>query len=823
MMKPRLLSLVLVLLILGGLLPIFASCGSSEDGIVSLSRKTVDVDLTDYTLVYGDSQRGEAYTATFRDRMNDLGDMLSVATGEKFVPYTMARTQTTAADKEILVGLTKREESAELLDKIKGDGFAIEVTENKVVMVGTSNLFTMMAVDYFIDTYLKPAQEKNPVLSLHKKATADQIGTVTLATNEAAAYTYVYQDGMGTVPPGFAGTDHATLANSTYKEYAQVAIDEIVEEMNSITGLRNKYFPIKTDKETYEREVLVGPVGNEESKTLLNTISEDECIIAVVGEDVILNAWSEAALAVATPRYLDIIKEGTQKGSDGSVAVVLPRQFRYTARVDAEWVLDFPRPDTEGLSLYNTMDAGDGLLQFLYMGEGATPAAHKAYCDKLKGEGYTVYMDNTIEGSIYTTLVNKSENVMLYVAYNAYAHREEYDTEYDWVRSKKDTKDVGYYEYDPAIRVVSGPLDASYLASERYTTKQTYTKVTDSSVTTMPLYGQAVGLIYVIRLEDGRFIVFDGGNTKDGGTDYDVLWDTLCYLYAETNDGAKPTRAKPIRLASWIVTHPHPDHYRVFKKMVEKYGPSGMLKIDTMIANLPDEHSAYPVRAEGKAISLEEIANLQDKVGGFEFIKVHTGQRLYFANLEIEVLATWEDLNPFVINDGNDTNSVFRFSIRNQDAPEAAPIVQLWVGDAQRWVSRYLCATYGDYLRADMMSVGHHGNVGCEIDLYDTVRPTAIWWPHNASAIRHYLNAKYLYRGYQFEADQYFAKEIPEVKYIFASGGANEEDGPYTTVMLTVNGPDYENAYDAKTGERVEYSLYDGENSTGLGACIQKP
>ena len=167
---------------------------------------------------------------------------------------------------------------------------------------------------------------------------------------------------------------------------------------------------------------------------------------------------------------------------------------------------------------------------------------------------------------------------------------------------------------------------------------------------------------------------------------------------------------------------------------------------------------------------------------------------------------------------------MLRFTLSNQDAPSAEPITQLWTGDAQRWVSRYLCAMYGSYLESDMMSVGHHGNVGCEIDLYDTVKPTAIWWPHNVGAVSHYLDAKYLYRGYQFEVDQYFANKIPEVKYIFASGGSGDGDrmdGPYTTLKLTVNGADYDHIYDAKTGEAIAYTTYDG-NGGGVSACMKK-
>ena len=207
--------------------------------------------------------------------------------------------------------------------------------------------------------------------------------------------------------------------------------------------------------------------------------------------------------------------------------------------------------------------------------------------------------------------------------------------------------------------------------------------------------------------------------------------------------------------------------------------------------------------------------------GGFQFVKVHTGQKFYLANAEIEVLATWEDLNPWVINDGNETNTVLRFTMTNKDG--GTPVTQLWTGDAQRWLSRYLCAMYGAYLESDMVSVGHHGNVGCEIDLYDTVKATTVWWPHNAKAVRNYLKPSNVKVGFQYEVDQYLCNNISSVQYIFASGQIEGSAGVnnYTTLKLTVNGPDYDNIYDLLTGERLEYTTYDS-NGNGVSSCMKK-
>ena len=816
----RCLSFVMAMLLLLGSVSVLSACKKEKVGVATLSRKTVEADLSGYTIVYGGSQGKGDYTATFRDKLNELSAGVSAVTGSKIPVYTEDRTKTGAADKEILVGNTVRAESAEALASIKGEGFKIQVTDNKVVLVGTSNVLTLMALNLFIEQYLQDAKE-GEALVLNQTVTANNVEMLTLATNTEATYTYVHKDGMGTYPPAFAGTNHAS-ATKTYQEYAQISITNIVDKMKSITGLRDKYYPVKTDKESFDKQVLVGPVESEAGKAVLQTIAENEFIIATEGEHVVVNGWNELGLSVAAGRYLDILSEATVYNEDGSVRVELPRGFRLTGVVNEDWVLDFPRPDTDGLTLYNTMDANDGGLQFLYMGEGATADAHKAYCDKLLGEGYTVYTENEIEESLFTTLVNEEANVMLYVAYNAYAHVEEYDNEYSWTASKVKTGDFGYYEYDRCLRIVSAPLDTSCLVEEKLLSPQSYTKVTDSAITTMPLYDMAVGLIYVITLEDGSFVVFDGGNVNDGGTEYDALWKAMEGMYSEINGGAKPSRQSPIRIAAWIMTHAHVDHYTAFEKMAQKYGSTGKLVMDYMIANVPAEHSAWPVHGEANCMDPERIASMQRMIpGGFTYIKVHTGQKFYLANLEIEVLATWEDLNPWVINDGNETNTVLRFTMSNKDG--GTPVTQLWTGDAQRWLSRYLCAMYGSYLESDMVSVGHHGNVGCEIDLYDTVKATTVWWPHNAKAVRNYLKPTNVNVGFQYEVDQYLCNNISSVRYIFASGQIDGVAGQnnYTTLKFTVNGPDYDNIYDLMTGEKLEYSSYDS-NGNGVSSCMKK-
>ncbi len=817
MRKTRIIALILTLVTLLGTVSMLSAC-KKTDGIVTLRGKKAETDIAEYTLVYGESQVGNEYTTTYLAQLNYFAAALNAVTGVTYPLYPLERTKTGAEDKEILIGVTDRAETAEALKKIKGDGFAISVTDNKIAIVGTSNLFTLMALDYFTTAYLKEAQQSTAI-AMHKSAIASKVELLTLTSTEKAQYTYLCSEELGKLPGAYAGST-SQYANSTYKEYAQVAVETVCEKMEDITGLGGKYYPSKTDENTYDKEILFGRVAREESEAALEGIEGDEYIVYAEGDKIIVNSWSEAGLKGATNAYLDILTEGTVSNEDGSVDVRLPKGFRLVGDANESWIMDFPKPEGEGVKLYNTMDANDNGLQFLYTGEGVNESSYKAYCDTLKAAGYTTYMENTVEGSSFTTLVNEEKGISLYVAYNAYAHQGDYDA-YKSTASKVKTKDYGFYDYDPCFRIVSAPLSTSYLPPVELLTKKDYVKQTDSAVTTMPIYEKAVGLSYIVTLEDGSFVIFDGGGVTDAIQSQSRIWAAISALHQEIY-GQEPTQTAPVHIAAWIITHAHWDHYYAFDSFLRDFGNSGLVKMDYLIANIPAENSLYTMRSIASNMIPTKIEGLKQKIkGGFEYIKVHTGNKFYFANLEIEVLTTWEDLNPLVSNTTNDTNTVMRFVLTNQDAP-GKTITQIWTGDANRWQSRFMCATYGNYLKADMVSLAHHGNAGCEIDFYESVQPTVIWWPNNAEKVTDYLSGKTTTSWWK-EVDHHVYLEMPCVKYIYASGAVNTGNEYYTTLKLTANGPDYDGIYDVvlsvKNGSR--YGLSEQYTLNSPGAFIR--
>ena len=772
MKKIRILSLFLAAVLLMGSLVLFASCSvSPELGTVTLSRETVELEMTGYTVLFGESQSDSNFTTTVRDQFNLFVTRLAEGTGANFKAKQANRVDPDPEAKEILLGLTDREETATVLQAIEGEGFAIQVMENKIVIVGTDNLYTVMAMDYFIKNYATNV-EKNKTLTLNKMALAYGMESVVLADStykkqqDPQIYTHVYKDSLGKVPDPYSNLETDVTVPS-YTELPTKIAKELSERMVNIAKVAGRYFPVGTDATTNEREVLVGITAREESKTALSQIDESQFVVTVIGERVVVNAWSNMALGKAADAYREILAEATRTDEEGNVRVMLPRGFRLIGEVEHNWATNFPKPEAEGVELYNAMDNNDGSLQYLYRGDGVNKTSYEAYCQELKAAGYTELQSTYAEGSIFKFFVNKDADMALYVAYNAYAHKDDYGEYDDTIIKQIDTKVIEPYDFEACFRIVASTVENAYFPEDKLLSPQNYIYKTESAITSMPLYSNAVGHCYIVTLEDGSFIVYDGGNVNSGSREQDRIWNLLNELHYQVW-GKEPTKEEPIRIAAWILSHVHVDHYRAFSYMLKEYGPTGKIKMDYMIANVPSADAYADGLGEvSTAMTPTIIKGLQEAVrGGFKLIKPHTGMKFYLGNVQFETITTWEDLNPVRWSNSNDSNTVLRMTLSSQKSNDTTTM--MWLGDANRLQSRFMCATFGTYLKSDMSTVAHHGNAGCEIELYEMIDPETLFWTHHTGSVQSYMNPSS--KSWIKEVDQYFAYELASVKRIFANG-----------------------------------------------------
>ena len=298
-----------------------------------------------------------------------------------------------------------------------------------------------------------------------------------------------------------------------------------------------------------------------------------------------------------------------------------------------------------------------------------------AYADKLSRSGLSKHSENAIGDNL--TYAFAGEDINVFVNYNA---------------SLK-TARIVFENATELPSTVKPGLSASDTA-----------KV---SVAQIDVGG--LGMSYVIQLKDYSFIVVDGG-TEDA-ENVKKLYD---YIVDKTPSGKKPT------IECWIFTHADPDHIGAPHAFLDKYMENVSLK--SVAYNFPD-CSVQDTSQNDEEIgaSIFALENLINRFYGATVYNVHTGQKLHFKGCEIEVLFTEEDIYPRMPANYNDTSLMMRFTF---DSGKTFMLL----GDSTVKNSKQLAATYGDYLKSDILQLAHHGLVGGDKQLYMYIDPEICFW-----------------------------------------------------------------------------------------------
>ncbi len=609
--------------------------------------------------------------------------------------------------------------------------------------------------------------------------------------------------------------DMVNATTSRFACYAKTGSDAIVTRLSQL-GVSTQ--AVSDDNAASNFEILVGVVDRAAQQGFLPLVDVNEFGIMVTQNQIILMAWQDAALKVCVDTFLSYLS---------SNSLSLPVGFCGVGVANSAWKADFVRPTGTGIALSAGQFVNDDSLQFLYTGAGVTRDAYLTYCTQLVSDGFSLVWQNTVGSNEFRMYQNASRGTALYAAYNDYTYKAEFDALY---QTNYGTYDDGFApKFEKCIRLISSPLSSVAVPPASINAPSAYTKVTDSYMTTLGIASAQVGSGHVILLEDGRFVIIDGGyvSSKKNGVypESKAIWDTMLALYKKAyGSSAVPTAQRPLHVAAWYLTHAHSDHYYAFLNMVEMIGADAskkaVFKMDYVIANLPGEYSMFDNTSTRWGYNNSSVIHsMKSKVGNFTFLKVHTGQRIYFANLMIEVLMTFEDHLPARIYNTNDTNTILRFHIGSSGAAVNTlvtgsvrnAVTVMFLGDSWRPSSRFLCAMYGDYLKSDISQVAHHGNIGCEQELYEVIAPTGVLFNNDKAGFLSYIWGRTSSTNpetkHAYAVDQYVVrgaamngKTLKSVRYVWAAVA-----GTYTTLRFTATGAQYDAAFDLLTGRTVAY------------------
>lgn len=474
------------------------------------------------------------------------------------------------------------------------------------------------------------------------------------------------------------------------------------EARNAIKSATGVTLDIQNDgKSAIATEILVGETNREESKALMKITPYGEYAIRVINGKIVIAAWDDESITKACEKFAALVKKQGKKGTL-TVAAEYADDGVVTRGVGA-----IPHYGTTKTKI-RFIDLAD--KSYMLYVPSTTKKAFSEYLSSLTEQGFTEFSTRTA-GSKMTYAVYKSEETILHMSFNS---------------STGEARIAADKAYDMTV----------FTGTE-------YEKVCEPTVS---LVGQEVevptGWIYnalclVFRLEDGRFVIVDGGYATFS---VNKLYKTLRSLHV--NEGK-------ITIAAWIFTHPHSDHTGGFTTLS---GTS--IKRRIVVENFI-HHFASDAQHDyfGSYGTAKTTRTAMRGYRGANIIKAHSGQVFKFAGMEFEMLFTYADMEPEWLDEMNTTSLVFRVTAQDNTI--------MVLGDASNRSINYLMETYGDYMESDMVQIAHHGYNGIA-DLYSYIAADVVLWP---GGVNQFYGRRNLYRIKDWEFNKR-ALDLAEECYV---------------------------------------------------------
>ena len=326
---------------------------------------------------------------------------------------------------------------------------------------------------------------------------------------------------------------------------------------------------------------------------------------------------------------------------------------------------------------------------------GATSEDFDAYVTALVAAGYTMYSENTIGENRYATYVTKDNEVnLVYFGGNV-----------DRLYVTKNAR--GYL---PA------------------TTAPEYTKLMDSTVTQIAREGaanDAPGNSYIVQLEDGSFVIIDGGPANDND-------EAALLAFLQENKPESHDKPKVV----WMLTHLHNDHAELAIEFLE--ANSANIELSLICYSFPNADMLTEAACAKNYNKIKALSELYPDAQTYAF---HTGQKLLLPGCEIEFLYTQAE--HWLVMDGNgevpfttanDTCATWRMTFTGGNS-------FLVLGDSEEEMCQMITTIYGEYLESDVLQVCHHGQNGSDdngviLALYQKIDPKVCLWPTTESNTR---------------------------------------------------------------------------------------
>ena len=575
---------------------------------------------------------------------------------------------------EILVGATNRPDSAAVLSELGGaSGYVVKKTEYKVAINASSAELLDEAVQYFITNCVETGASGEMKIASDLLYVGKSSGVTVFNEKGEMIATIVYGKDIDTT----SGSDKYDRTDYVVKSFL-----ELNEQFMTGYGVETVNF--ETDKKpASSNEILLGVTSREETEIFRNSLKINEYGYGVVGDKIVVTGWSDYTIGKAVELFMKDLKN--YEVTEGGVTNLLFKEGDKVVKTYDLWNVDIPLYNAGKLS--GVVELLNDSYQAYYT--DTTLEEYNAYCEDLvTNQGYQRYQKNQIANNHYGTFTNGHTMIHVY-----------------------------YVDYLKAVRFITESMSTVVLPQN----SDPYEKITDTVFTTYDFYTASGnwGNCFIITLEDGSFILHDGGAT-DSNHDIDEL-HTLLQSLNKREDGK-------IVIAGWIISHQHYDHFWNAYKMVEKYYKEDVT-VEKLIFNVPTESVDYNSKNPGSYYEGGNFHRLQLWMGT-DLIYMHSGQTIQLRNLKVELIYSPDDVYPRGLEKFNNTAFVTRFDVGEGENKQRYMIV----GDAEEVACDIMVKMHGDALKCDMVTVAHHGSGG-SVELYAHCLPKIVIWPHTQERV----------------------------------------------------------------------------------------
>lgn len=331
------------------------------------------------------------------------------------------------------------------------------------------------------------------------------------------------------------------------------------------------------------------------------------------------------------------------------------------------------------------------------------------YGAALADAGYTLYAQNDLNGNLFSTWVSGEQIVTL----SYLESREEFSILLEPMRDLPGLEQDNIYENkNIPCKVILAPTSHT---------------------------GRENGICLIFQLCDGSYIIVDGGHgigfypgEKQG---YEETYDDnaeeiyqILYEHAPDKDN--------IVIAAWFFSHPHWDHIGAIGPFADLYGDT--VKVEQFVLNHPNQKTIQQMwdNSDANLLYVTKMQNAFAKFTSPKIIEAHAGQVFYIRNAVIQVLCTWELQTQYKrayesVDKMNSASLILDISICDERL--------IMLGDSGAGSTYYLNKLYGSWLKADMLTVAHHGYQGANPALYNNIDADIVLWPINREDVTELL------------------------------------------------------------------------------------